>query len=83
MSADAFRRYFLLYFAKDTRYTPLMLKNTAAASETFDFDMFAAPVVYPERETLRGTGPRGLVRDDRLVADADNARVNRGPRRKR
>ncbi len=62
-----------------------MLKNTEtdAAAETFDFDMFAAPVTYPERETLRGTGPRGLVRADRKVADADNARVLRGPRRRK
>lgn len=62
-----------------------MLKNTETepAAETFDFDMFAAPVAFPESHSLRGTGPRGLVRDDRKVADADNARINRGPRRRK
>lgn len=51
-----------------------MLKNTdAAASETLDFDMFATPVTYPERETLRGTGPRGLVRDDRRDPMGENS----------
>lgn len=43
--------------------------------------VFETPASFPVR-SLRGTGPRGLVRDDRLVADADNRRAARAPRKR-
>lgn len=47
-------------------------KTTAAARLLADFIT----------RDLRGTGPRGTVRDDRLVADRDNKMAIK-PRRKR
>lgn len=58
---------------------PAANDSTPAAQE-LDFDMFQAPEL-PGR-SLRGTGPKGTVRDDALVADADNRRAARGPRRR-
>lgn len=46
---------------------------TAAAdtSSDIDWDMFKTPAA-PVTRSLRGTGVKGTVRDDRLVADRDN-----------
>ena len=55
--------------------------DSSPAVQELDFDMFQAPASLPTR-SLRGTGPKGTVRDDALVADADNRRAARGPRRR-
>lgn len=57
--------------------------SNATPADDFEFPTFELPARVFETRDLRGTGPRGLVRDDRKVADADNARTLRGPRRKR
>jgi hypothetical protein len=53
--------------------------DSTPAVEELDFDMFKSPEPTPTR-SLRGTGPRGVVRDDRLVADADNRAARRSRR---
>ena len=55
--------------------------DSSPAVQELDFDMFPTPAILPGR-SLRGTGPKGTVRDDALVADADNRRAARGPRRR-
>ena len=55
--------------------------DSSPADLELDFDMFQTPASLPGR-SLRGTGPKGTVRDDALVADADNRRAARGPRRR-
>ena len=55
--------------------------DSSPAVQELDFDMFQTPAALAPR-SLRGTGPKGTVRDDALVADADSRRAARGPRRR-
>lgn len=56
--------------------------TAAAETDSIDWDnMFPTPAPLQTR-SLQGTGVKGIVRDDRLVADRDNA-MARKPRRKR
>jgi hypothetical protein len=57
------------------------INPAAETPDDFEIPVFETPASFPVR-SLRGTGPRGLVRDDRLVADADNRRAARAPRKR-
>jgi hypothetical protein len=56
--------------------------SNATPADDFEIPSFELPARVFETRDLQGTGPRGTVRDDRLVADRDNKMALK-PRRKR